>query len=153
MLKGEGEKSGRVSYNIGVGRPFYPVEFGLGFSADEEIGALSPEFNIDFPPANKKNVNWYPAKGNSMLGEIDSGDYVAFEKIEDFSWFPLGKIYGVVTKNGMRTVKRVIASENKDNYLLVSTNPDKTTNPDQEIPKNMIAQLFKVVFVIKNLEY
>ena len=87
-----------------------------------------------------------------MLGEINSGDYIALEEIQDFSWFPLGRIYGVVTKNGFRTIKRISKSENNDSYSLVSSNPDKEEYPDQDIPKNIIRKLFKVVFVIKDLD-
>ena len=142
----------RISLNKNVGRPFYDVDFTLGFESMDNNVSLSPEFNINFPPANRDGVNWFRGKGNSMIGEINSGDYIALEEVIDFSWFPLGRIYGVVTKNGFRTIKRVVKSENKDEYLLVSSNPDKVNYPDQVLPKNMIHKLYKVVFVIKDLD-
>ncbi|MCG8213596.1 S24 family peptidase [Tenacibaculum finnmarkense genomovar finnmarkense] len=134
------------------GRPFYDVDFELGFKSVDNDILLHPEFNINFPPANRETINWYRGKGNSMLGEINSGDYIALEEIVDFSWFPLGRIYGVVTKNGFRTIKRVVKSTSDDKYLLVSSNPDKINYPDQDLPKNMISKLFKVVFTIKDLD-
>lgn len=150
MLKSK--SSELVSMNPDVGRPFYDVDFTLGFEGVDNNVALHPEFNINFPPANREGVNWFRGKGNSMIGEINSGDYIALEEVGDFSWFPLGRIYGVVTKNGFRTIKRVVKSDNKDEYLLVSSNPDKTNYPDQVLPKNMIHKLYKVVFVIKDLD-
>lgn len=146
----EDKKKPTVSYS--KGRPFYDVDFTLGIEALNNDISLSPEFNIDFPPANKEGINWYRGKGNSMLGEINSGDYIAMEEVEDFSWFPLGRIYGVVTKNGFRTIKRITKSQDKESYCLVSSNPDKEAYPDQDIPKKAIDKLFKVVFVIKDLD-
>lgn len=143
----------RKSYEVGKGRPYYNADWTLSFKEINDDTAYNPEFNIDFPPANKEGVQWYRGKGQSMQGEIDSGDYVALQEVEDFSWFPLGRIYGVVTKNGFRTIKKVVqSSENKDNWLLISANPDKDNHPDQEIPKKMVERLFKVLFVIKDLE-
>lgn len=144
------KKKPMLSY--GKGRPFYDIDFTLGIKELNNDVSLSPEFNIDFPPANKEGVNWFRGKGNSMLGEINSGDYVALEEVIDFSWFPLGRIYGIVTKNGFRTIKRVVKSHDNDNYCLVSSNPDKEEYPDQDIPKKVIDKLFKVVFVIKDLD-
>jgi len=142
----------KIRQEQGIGRPFYDVDFTLGVEELDNDITLYPEFNIDFPPANKEGVNWYRGKGNSMLGEIDSGDYIALKEIKDFSWFPLGRIYGIVTNNNFRTIKRIIKPDNKDEYLLVSTNPDKTNYPDQPIPKNVIEKLFKILFVIKDLD-
>lgn len=142
----------KSSLTTGVGRPFYDTDFTLGFEELDNNATIYPEFNIDFPPANKEGVNWFRGKGNSMLGEINSGDYIALEEIQDFSWFPLGRIYGVVTKNGFRTIKRITKSEDSNSYSLISSNPDKEEYPDQDIPKNIIQKLFKVVFVIKDLD-
>lgn len=123
----------------------------MGFKDVNDDTVFNPEFDIDFPPANKQGVEWYRAKGNSML-EINSGDYVALEKVEDFSWFPLGRIYGVVTKNGFRTIKKVVQSENKNNYLLKASNPNKEDHPDQDIPKELITGIYKIIYVIKDLD-
>ncbi|MDV3536794.1 hypothetical protein CMU91_14845 [Elizabethkingia anophelis] len=154
-LKNEENKqhsAGKVSYSQTIGRPFYNIDWTLGLNKNDFEECKYPEFNIDFKPANRDSVEWYRGRGQSMLGEIDSGDYIALEEIIDFSWFPLGKIYGIITKNGFRTIKRIIKSDDKDNYLLVSNNPDKKSHPDQEIPKNMITRLFKIVYVIKDLD-
>ncbi|WP_395091934.1 S24 family peptidase [Vaginella massiliensis] len=140
-----------VSFKQKKGRPFYDVDFTLGFDQLDNDVELHPEFNIDFAPANKESITWFRGKGNSMLGEIDSGDYIALEEINNFEWFPLGRIYGIVTKNGFRTIKRIVKSESPGHYLLKASNPDKTSHPDQDIPKDIIYKLFKVVYVIKDL--
>lgn len=144
-----GEEKATVSY--GAGRPFYEGDWELGFSESFDENLTNPEFNIDFPPANKTEGMWMRGKGKSMLGEIDPGDFIYFSPMEDFSWFPFGRIYGIVTKNKMRIVKRVVKSETPGHYLLMSSNPDKLSYPDQEIPIEMITMMFEVKFVIKNL--
>lgn len=141
-----------VSYKPKKGRPFYDVDFTLGFEQLDNDVELHPEFNIDFAPANKDTITWFRGKGNSMLGEINSGDYIALEEITNFDWFPLGRVYGIITKNGFRTIKRIVKSELQDHYLLSASNPDKTSHPDQDIPKEMICKLFKVMYVIKDLD-
>lgn len=141
-----------VSYKAKKGRPFYDVDFTLGFEQLDNDVELHPEFNIDFAPANKDTITWFRGKGNSMLGEINSGDYIALEEITNFDWFPLGRVYGIITKNGFRTIKRIVKSELQDHYLLSASNPDKTSHPDQDIPKEMISKLFKVMYVIKDLD-
>lgn len=141
-----------VSYTEKKGRPFYDVDFTLGFEQLDNDVELHPEFNIDFAPANKDTITWFRGKGNSMLGEINSGDYIALEEITNFDWFPLGRVYGIITKNGFRTIKRIVKSDLEDHYLLKASNPDKTSHPDQDIPKDMICKLFKVMYVIKDLD-
>lgn len=133
------------------GRPYYEGDWELGFKDSFDENLINPEYNIDFPPANKTNGYWMRGKGKSMLGEIDPGDFIYFSPMEDFSWFPFGRIYGIVTKNKMRTVKRIVKSEKPGHYLLVSSNPDKMSYPDQDIPIEMIVEMCEVKFVIKNL--
>ena len=159
LLTGDGEmfnndkyEQASVSYVTKKGRPFYDVDFTLGFEQLDNDVELHPEFNIDFAPANKDTITWFRGKGNSMLGEINSGDYIALEEITNFDWFPLGRVYGIITKNGFRTIKRIVKSELEDHYLLKASNPDKISHPDQDIPKDMICKLFKVMYVIKDLD-
>lgn len=140
-----------ASKSFTSGRPFYEADWELGFKNSFDENLTNPEFNIDFPPANTTEGIWIRGKGKSMLGEIDPGDYIYFSPMEDFSWFPFGRIYGLVTKNKMRIVKRVVKSDKPGYYLLLSSNPDKVNYPDQEIPIEMITMMFEVKFVIKNL--
>ena len=140
-----------ASKSFTAGRPFYEGDWELGFKESFDENLANPEYNIDFPPANSTAGIWMRGKGKSMLGEIDPGDFIYFSPMEDFSWFPFGRIYGIVTKNKMRIVKRVVKSEMPGHYLLISSNPDKVSYPDQEIPFEMITMMFEVKFVIKIL--
>lgn len=133
------------------GRPFYDADWELGFKASFEEATANPDFNIDFPPANAMNGVWMRGRGKSMLGEIDPGDYIYFVELRDFSWLPYGRIYGIVTRNGMRTVKRLAKSDSEGHYRLISCNPDKESYPDQDIPIDMIERVYEVRFVIKDL--
>lgn len=150
----EGDNSvseAKISYNKSNGRPFFDGDWELGFKDSFDENLNNPEFNIDFPPANRTDGFWMRGKGKSMLGEIDPGDFIYFSPLEDFSWFPFGRIYGIVTKNNMRIVKRVVKSAKPKHFLLISSNPDKVSYPDQDIPVEMIDKMFEVKFVIKNL--
>lgn len=135
-----------------TGRPFYDVDFTLGIEQIDNNISLHPAFNIDFKPANRDGVIWFRGKGDSMLGEINSGDYVALEEVLDFSWFPLGRNYGIVTKNDFRTIKKIVKGSNDDEYILISSNPDKESHPNQPLPKNLIKKLFKVIYIIRDLD-
>ena len=63
---------------------------------------------------------------------------------------PLGEVYAIVTKNDMRTVKRLGPSSNPDNYTLVPTNKSPEYGI-QELPKNMILKIFEVMGCMKRL--
>lgn len=85
-----------------------------------------------------------------MEPEINHGDIIALRRIEDFSFLPLGEIYAIVTRNDMRTVKRLGSSPNPDCYTLIPTNksPEYDT---QEIAKDMIIAIFEVLGCMKRL--
>src|SRR5690606_25103196 len=133
------------------GRPYFNGDWELGFKDAFDENLTNPEYNIDFPPANSTEGFWMRGKGKSMLGEIDPGDFLYFSPMEDFSWFPFVRIYGLVTKNQMQIVQRVVKSETEVSYKLISSNPDKVRYPDQDIPMEMIEKMFEIKFVIKNL--
>ena len=143
--KGVVEEKDVVSYSKGI--PYYNVDFINGFTGVEEITHQNSEYNIDYPPANHCQF-WVNATGESMKGIIDNGDKIALKQV-DTEWFPLGEVYAIVTTNGHRMVKKIVKSEDKECYKLVSANPNKNEYPDQDIPKHMIHTLFKVVTSIK----
>lgn len=145
IKKGEVELKEVVS--LEMGSPYHNVDFVNGFTGVEEIAHDNPEYYINYPPANHCEF-WVNATGESMKGVIDNGDKIAL-KIVDKEWFPLGEVYAIVTTNGYRMVKKIVKSEDKECYKLVSANPDKEAFPDQDIPKEMIQTLFKVVASIK----
>lgn len=74
-----------------------------------------------------------------MTPTISAGDMVALQKIEDFQYLISGEIYALVTRNGLRTIKRV--NDLGDNLKLV---PDNKSYEEQIIPKSEIISVFYV---------
>lgn len=132
-----------ISYTEGV--PYYDEDFLLGF---EEIGtpnSENPEYLIRMPGFERATL-WCNASGHSMEPEINSGDIIALQRIEDFSFLPFGDVYGFITTNGMRTIKRLGRSEQPGYYRLIPTNPEYDV---QEIPINKIALVYRVMGTMK----
>lgn len=133
-----------ISYTEGV--PYYDEDFLLGF---EEIGTPSSE-NPDFlvrMPGYEKATLWCNASGHSMEPEINNGDIIALQRIEDFSFLPFGDVYGFITTNGMRTIKRLGRSAKEGYYRLIPTNKEYD---EQEIPINKIALVYRVMGTMKS---
>ncbi len=134
----------QISYTDGV--PYYDEDFMLGF---EEIGTPNSE-NPDFlvrMPGYEKATLWCNASGHSMEPEINNGDIIALKRIEDFSFLPFGDVYGFITTNGMRTIKRLGRSDKEGFYRLIPTNKEYD---EQEIPINMIALVYRVMGTMKS---
>lgn len=153
LLYGEGEMlrgvvdEAKKSYTEGV--PYYDVDFVGGFDIVENDQTANPEYLISFKAYNHATC-WCNVTGHSMEPEINSGDIIALKRIEDFSFLPLGEVYAIVTTNGMRTIKRLGASQNKDCYLLIPSNKSPEYSP-QELPKNMIRFVYQVLGCVKRL--
>ena len=153
LLTGEGNmlnanedtEKPRINYEKGV--PYYNVDFIGGFDIVENDQTINPEYLIDFKPYAKATC-WCNISGHSMEPEINNGDIIALRRIDDFSFLPMGEIYAIVTKNDMRTVKRIGPSANPDNYTLIPTNKSPEYGI-QELPKNMIRAVFEVMGCMK----
>lgn len=133
-----------ISYTDGV--PYYNEDFLLGF---EEIGtpnSENPDFLIRMPGYEKATL-WCNASGHSMEPEINNGDIIALQRVEDFSFLPFGDVYGFITTNGMRTIKRLGRSEKDGYYRLIPTNKEYD---EQEIPVNKIALVYRVMGTMKS---
>lgn len=149
LLYGEGEMlkeetpTAEISYRDGV--PYYDEDFLLGF---EEIGAPNsenPAFLIRMPGYEKATL-WCNASGHSMEPEINNGDIIALQRIEDPSFLPFGDVYGFITTNGMRTIKRLGRSAREGFYRLIPTNKDYD---EQDIPISQIAMVYRVMGAMK----
>lgn len=136
-----------ISYANGV--PYYNVDFIGGFDMIINDQTINPEYYIQFKPYEKATC-WCNITGHSMEPEINNGDIIALRRIEDFSFLPLGEIYAIVTRNNMRTVKRLGPSNNPENYTLVPTNKSPEYGI-QELPKDMILAVFEVMGCMKRL--
>lgn len=125
------------------GKPYYNVDFALGFDILENDQTQHPDYLIDFRPYNNCDL-YCNAYGNSMHPTISSGDIVALKRIADFRYLINGEIYAIVTSNGLRTIKRV--HDNGDTFTLIADNP---TVADQTIPKSLVTHAFQVRGTIK----
>lgn len=145
LLYGEGEMlktaddESLVNYTDGV--PYYDEDFVLGFN---EIGfpfSENPSFLVRMPRYQNATL-WCNATGDSMEPEINNGDVVALQIVEDHSFLVYGDVYAIVTTNGLRTIKRLGKSDDKSCYRLIPTNKDYD---DQDIPKEKIMRVFRVL--------
>ena len=133
-----------INYTEGV--PYYNEDFMLGF---EEIGAPdseNPDFLIRMPGYERATL-WCNASGHSMEPEINNGDIIALQRVEDFSFLPFGDVYGFITANGMRTIKRLGRSERDGFYRLIPTNKEYD---EQEMPINIITHVYRVMGTMKS---
>lgn len=139
MLKSEDSDTAEISYTDGV--PYYDEDFVLGFN---EIGfpfSESPQFLVRMPKYQNATL-WCNATGDSMEPEINSGDVVALQLIEDHSFLMYGDVYAIVTTNGLRTIKRLGKSDDANCYRLIPTN---NAYDAQDIPKSIILRVFRVL--------
>ena len=128
------------SYNHNVGVPYFNVDFEMGFDLMVNDQTTTPSYMINFHPYNQCTC-WCNARGNSMYPTISSGDIIALKKIEDFRFLISGEIYAIVTKNELRTIKRV-----KDNIDTMTLIPD---NPEQTINKSDVLHVYQVMGSMK----
>ena len=84
------------------------------------------------------------ARGDSMLGIIDDRDFIGIKRITDFSFFNYGSPYAIVTEN-YRLLKFIRKSENPDNIILRSNNPEYD---DIELAKEKILELHIITAVL-----
>ena len=147
LTDGEGEmlaekanaKKPHTDIIIGTkGMPYYNVDFTLGFDIMENDQTTIPDSYIDFPQYNRCTC-WVNAHGDSMAPTISSGDMVALKQLEDFRYLISGEIYAIVTKNGLRTIKRV--NDEGNNIQLI---PDNKDYQEQFIPKEELLHVFVV---------
>lgn len=151
LLTGEGEMiipsanepTPEISFKEGV--PYYDVDFQLGFDEFEGVDNPNPEYLIRMPGYEKATL-WCNASGHSMEPEINHGDILALQRVNDFSFLPFGDIYGFITTNGMRTIKRLGRSPHQGYYRLIPTNKEYD---EQEIPISSIAIVYRVMGAMK----
>ena len=132
-----------ISYTEGV--PYYDEDFFAGFSEIMPTGHEHPDYLIKMPGYEKATL-WCNVSGHSMEPEISGGDIVALQKVEDFSFLPYGEVYGIITTNGLRTVKRLGKSTLEGHYRLIPTNKEYD---DQDIPVDKIACVYRVMGAMK----
>lgn len=110
-----------INYTSGV--PYYDEDFLLGFAEMLPTSIENPNFLVRMPGYEKATL-WCNASGHSMEPEISNGDIIALQRIEDFSFLPFGEIYGFITTNGLRTIKRLGRGSKDGFYRLIPTNKE-----------------------------
>lgn len=126
-------------YDKNVGKPYYNVDFEMGYDIMVNDQTRTPDYMINFTPYNKCDC-WCNAHGDSMRPTISSGDVIAIKEVKDFSYLISGEIYAIVTKNDLRTIKRI-----KDNGDTITLIPDNKDYSEQVIEKDKIEKVFKVL--------
>lgn len=132
------------TYDAHTGVPFYNTQFELGFDLMDIDNRTNPDYMIDFQPYNKADC-WCTSKGNSMHPTISGGDIIALKRIDDFHILMNNEIYGIITVNGLRTIKRV--KDNGDTLTLIPDNKDGYD--EQVIEKKDVMHVFQVLGCIK----
>lgn len=135
-----------VSPELGLGVPYYDVDFSGGFNAIFNNQTLLPDHNIVFAPFKDAQL-WCNVTGNSMAEKINHGDIIALKELPNWEENVLfGEIYAVVTEH-LRTIKIIRKSDNKDTFKLV---PINTLDFDEnEVKKTSILRVFEVLGAIK----
>lgn len=129
--------------------PYYDVDFSGGWSSEEMFVSKLPSFYITSPNFERSDFACN-LSGNSISQIIPSGSVVGFKEI--FNWetyFLTNELYGIITKNDLRTVKLVKRSkENKRNLVLIPCpllEHDKAGYESEEIPMDFVAKFFQVI--------
>lgn len=142
MLKEERQEI-EISYTEGV--PYYDVDFQAGFDVMASPDHNNPECLIKFPKYERATL-WCNASGDSMGPEINNGDTIALQKVDDFRFLPYDGIYAIVTTNDMRTIKRIGKGVAPNSYRLIPTNKEYE---EQDLPIDMIACVYRVLGCVK----
>lgn len=152
LMSGEGEKFNATEEQVHhdnparstrTGIPYFNVDFEMGFDLMENDTTTNSEYMIDFAPYNKCTC-WCNARGNSMYPTLSNGDIIALKQVVDFHLLLSGEIYGIVTINGLRTIKRI-----KDNGDTLTLIPDNKEYPEQTIDKKDVLRVFQVMGSMK----
>ncbi len=136
-------QSGKVD-----GKPFYDVDFALGFNEMYNDTPNVPSRFISVPGYEKADF-WCRTSGDSMKPFISNGDIIALKEVQDWQLFlPMNEVYAIITANDLRTVKVVRKGSDEMHFTLHAYNEEYE---DQEINKAAITKVFKVLGALKTL--
>ena len=153
LKTGEGEKMSdkgvlQASKKANVPKPFYDVDFALGFASMYNDTPNVPSKYVSVPGYERADF-WCRTSGDSMQPVINGGDMIALEEVLDWQDFlPMNEVYAIMTTNDLRTVK-VLRKGSDDMRLTLHAYNEEYG--DQEISKASIAKVFKVLGVLKTL--
>ena len=129
-------------------KPFYDVDFALGFNAMYNDEPNVPSNYIVIPGYEKADF-WCRTSGDSMKPFISNGDIIALKEVQDWqSFLPMNEVYAIMTTNDLRTVKVVRKGSDDLHFTLHAYNEEYE---DQEINKSAITKVFKVLGALKTM--
>ena len=127
--------------------PYYDVDFAGGWTSVELFSQQKPSFIISSPDFARAEFACNLV-GNSISNRIENGSIIGLRKIEDWQvYFPTNELYGIVTKNGLRTVKIVKRSKEKGFLELIPDALPQFNNPPYEpelIPIDYVVEFYQV---------
>lgn len=124
--------------------PYYDIDFAGGWTTEELFSNQNPLFVITNPAFERSDFacNLY---GDSVSDKIPSGAIIGLKNIDDWkTYFITDNLYGIITKNDLRTVKLVYRSSDKNNLILKSC-PQNRESIEEEIPINFITKFFQII--------
>ncbi|MDR7782904.1 hypothetical protein PG608_00540 [Riemerella anatipestifer] len=149
-IKGEGVKvilDAEIKRTPSEGTPYYDVDFAGGWNSDEIFSLGNPSFYIQSPDFRRAEFATNLV-GNSVSKVIPSGAIIGLRQIEDWkTYFPTNELYGIITKNEMRTVKRVKRKKGDPNTLVLIPDPLEAYSgyEPEELPIDFVSKMFQVV--------
>lgn len=127
--------------------PYYDVDFAGGWTSAELFSQQKPSFVISSPDFARAEFACNLV-GNSISNRIENGSIIGLRKIENWQiYFPTNEIYGVVTKNKLRTVKIVKRSKEKGFLELIPDALPQFNNPPYEpelVPIDYVVEFYQV---------
>lgn len=149
LVDGTGEMFNEEPQNIKdvKGVPYYDVDFNLGFDGMFNVTEYIDSY-ISIPGYEQATC-WCRTTGNSMYPLIESGDLICLKEVNDWSsYLNNDEVYAVVTNNGMRTVKKVVETDDRQGFRLIPENKDFH---EQTVPKSIVLKVYHVLGVLKHL--
>ena len=119
-----------------------------GWTSTELFTQSKPSFIISSPDFDRADFACNLI-GHSISNRIRSGSIIGLKKIEDWqTYFPTNELYGVITKNQLRTVKIVKRSKQKGFLELIPDPLPQFNTPPFEpelVPMNYVLEFYQVV--------
>lgn len=132
------------------GIPFYDADFIKAENLDL-IMHNEPKDYISIPMLNRNDTFVMTASGSSMYPSISNGDMIVMQAMPDVENIIFGEIYAIITKNGMRTIRRITRSDKPLMIRLIPDNKDKIYGDYQDVQRPEIKRLFRVLCSIRIL--
>lgn len=128
--------------------PYYDVDFAGGWNSVELFSQHKPSFVISSPDFARAEFACNLV-GNSISNRIKNGAIIGLKEVNEWwEYFPTNELYGVITKNELRTVKIVKRSKEKGYLDLIPDPLPEFNYPEYEtetISMNYVLKMYQVV--------